>query len=179
METFLALDPGETTGWALFNLQEPKPIQMGGAAYGEDLYKLLMMMDPKFFIVEEFMVRTARVGKQQGIKYTKEWDKVVTARAIGMIESRAFHIGCPVYFQQASILSSMAQKYGFPSKGHLRSAQHPVDAILHGYYYAEKHLGLLPPYNPVEVKPVEKKPTVIVQINNYRDIRKAMKKRKS
>lgn len=176
METYLVLDPGETTGWALFNFQG-KPIQMGGVEYGAELFDFLQEMVPNFYVVEEYMLRTARVGRQQGIKYTKEWDKVITARAIGAIEARARELRREVIFQQPSIKSATAPKYGLPLTG-LRSAQHPIDAIIHGYYYAEKRLGIPPPYNPVPVTPVKVEPVRIVQINDYSELKRAMKKRK-
>lgn len=173
---YLVIDPGEMTGWALFNM-EGNPVQMGSVLYGKDLYDLLQTMDPDFFVVEEFMLRTQRAGKNYKIKYTKEWDRVYAARAIGYVEARAHALGVMVHFQQPSIKEPVAKRYGFPLSG-LRKSQHQIDAVIHGYYYAEKHLGKVPLNLPTirDVTTVKPTTTKIVSLNSFGDINKALRK---
>jgi hypothetical protein len=173
---FLAIDPGEMTGWALFNM-EGTPIQMGSVLYGKDLYELLQTYDPDFFVVEEFMLRTKRAAGNSNMHYTKEWDRVYAARAIGYVEARAHELRVMVHYQQPSVMEATAKKFGLPTKG-LRKAQHQIDAVIHGYYFAEQHLGKLPTHLPTiqDVTTVKKTSTKIVSINSYGEINKALKK---
>lgn len=177
-ETYLALDPGETTGWAQFNMQGI-PEKMGTVKYGPELFSFLYNVKARFFIVEEFQLIDAESARRLKINhYTKKFDKVYTARAIGAIEYRALELQIPVRFQYSSILTVASQAFGL-SLTKFKKMQHPVDAILHGAYFAWKELGILPLEGNIELKsPQEEKShsTVVMNIDGYGDLRKAWKK---
>lgn len=172
--TYLALDPGETTGWALFNMQGI-PIEMGYVQY-QELFYFLESSTPGFFVVEEFML----VDKDTAIRnkinhYTRKWDKVYAARAIGAIEYRADILGIPIHFQRSSILTSASQAFGL-SLTKFKKAQHPVDAVLHGAYYAWKELGILPPERSLELHEEQERSTLVIPLDSYSGLKKAFKK---
>lgn len=146
---YIAFDPGENTGWAKFNMQG-RPLEMGVVEYGPQLFELLDGMNPGWFVCEEFMLVTQQMTGGKGKHYSKPWDKVVTARAIGAIEKRAWETESPVYFQRSAILPLASQAFGIPLTG-FKKMQHPLDAILHGAWYAKENLGVVPP-NPAVVE---------------------------
>lgn len=139
MGHYLALDPGQTTGWCLFDT-DGKPLQMGEVQY-EELAMLLEEYHPiDFFVVEQFMVRTksSKAGKNHRVA---EFDKAIAARAIGKVEARAERLGVPVHFQQSSILEGAAGMFGIKRRSHQKDV---LSAVLHGLHYAHIHLGLAP-----------------------------------
>jgi hypothetical protein len=173
---YLAWDPGETTGWASFRGQGA-PYGFGRLKYGAELNDFLdniMAVDFELFIIEEFQLRTkANDGKP--LHYTPEWDRVYTARAIGAIERRAHEIGARVHWQYPHQLGPASQAFGL-SLTKFRSAQHPVDALLHGLYYAWKELGVLPPERPQTVQETPAKAeTAVLPVSSLKDLRKAGK----
>lgn len=148
---------------------------MGHVKYGHELFEFLRQSSPSFFVVEDYLIRTKRVGTQH---YTPDWDRAYAARAIGSIEDRADYLQVPVYFQQSSVLESTAGKFGIPySKGkHVMDA---VSAVLHGFYYAEKHLGLKPTGKELVPSPQPIRGTTVVTVSGMGDIAKALSKRQS
>jgi len=176
---YLVLDPGEMTGWALFNY-EGRPLQMGRLRYPtaknlkDELNPWLDQITADtadLFVVEEYMLRT-RNNSGRPAHYTPEWDRVYTARAIGAIERRAHELNVPIYWQYPSILPTAAQAFNL-SLTKFRGAQHPVDAVLHGLYYAWKRLGILPPDRPVEESAPIVPETVVVRVDGLGDLRRA------
>lgn len=171
---YYAFDPGESTGWAKFGM-DGKPVEMGYVAYGEQLFKFLEGLNPGFVVCEEFMLVTEQMAQGKRMHYSKPWDKVITSRAIGAIEQFAFERGIPVYFQRSAILPLASQAWGIPLTG-FKMMQHPLDAILHGAWYAQQNLGVLPP-NPAVVEPVEVVDEIrTVTIGSMADIAKAARR---
>lgn len=174
--SYLVWDPGEMTGWAMFN-GNGVPTQFGRLKYGEELNTFLSIAGGPacdLFIIEEYMLRTKRSGTQH---WTPENDRIYAARAIGAIERRAHEIGAHIHWQYPSQLGPASQAFDLSLTG-FRSAQHPIDAILHGLYYAWKNLGILPPDRPVESTPPPqdlgtRAETRVVQVSSLGDLRKA------
>lgn len=171
METFLALDPGEMTGWVLFNTHGV-PMQMGEAHYSKGLKELLDTWRPDFYVVEQFRVRT-KGNNNQKVRRVAEWDIAPAARAIGKIELRAEDFGRPVYFQEPSIMSRSAQLFGLPL-----NRKHKDNAILHGLWWLHQNRGLMPKDRPVEVIREPRRSTVVVPVQGLGGISKALKKLK-
>lgn len=176
MEAYLALDPGKTTGWALFSL-DGKPIQMGYVEYGPKLFTTLMMIEPKFYVVEEFMLIDKETARRNRINhYTQKWDKVFAARVIGAIEQRAAYLNVPVHFQRPIILKTASNAFGL-SLTKFNKLQHPIDAILHGAYYAWKNMGILPvDLGMTQPHFEEQRETTVVTMDDYSQISKLTKK---
>lgn len=174
MDLYLALDPGESTGWALFGF-DGKPVQMGTVAYAQLWSGLLSKWNPAFYVVEQFKVRTSR--NRTAKHYTQEWDPAVTARAIGKIELAAEQNNKPVHFQQPDIIQAAGPMLGIKTEG-FRSAQHSIDAILHGWWYAHKHWGVMPLVeNPISAAPPPE-PTKITQVSGLGDIAKLTRQKR-
>jgi len=172
MGFYLALDPGQSTGWATFTLLG-KPIDMGVVAYSSDLYCFLQNLEPEFVVCEEFRLRTETTDKRTGKKlhFTPKWDKVVAARAIGMVEARTLELCIPLHMQQPSILPTASQAFGLPHK-----KAHQLDAALHGFYYAWRRLGILPPARSITVIEEAPSKTKVVTVTSLSEIAKAAKK---
>lgn len=173
MGHYLALDPGQTTGWALFDTTG-KPIQMGEVQY-EELAALLEEYHPiDFFVVEEFMVRTkySHAGRKH---HVAEFDKAIAARAIGKIEARAELIRVPVHFQQSNILEGAGMMFGYKKKGHKKDV---ISAVLHGLHYAHINFGLLPNRVVSIEESVVAVPTTVVPLSgSFKQALKAAKRK--
>lgn len=170
VEHYWAWDPGQMTGAALFNMSG-KPLGIWEADYSAPLTAFLMEIElAAFFVIEEYRNITPDIGQQQRIRYTKRWDKVPAARAIGCIQMRADMLGIPTYYQPANIKGPTAQMFGLPN-----DRNHMMNAVLHGLRYAKEHLGLRPPELPVPETVVSKTAT-IVPVSGIGDIAKAMRK---
>lgn len=178
IETYLVLDPGETTGWSLFEVATGNPISMGWAAYGPELFDLLAhrLRPTLCYVYEDFRLRTETNFKGKG-HYTKQWDPVITCRAIGAIEITAHAFRLPVVKQTPQNMMTAAAAWNIPMKMSDKQLQHPMDAVAHGRYYAWKHLGILPPDNLEPIASAMQKPpeTKVTQIGGLGDIRRAMK----
>lgn len=170
MGNYLAWDPGETTGWALFNGAGVCQA-IGEATYGRKLWFTLMGHHPvDFYVYEEFRNRPR--GKKE-MRYMKYWDKVIAARAIGFIEMRAIMLDIPVYPQEPAIKPLTAQAFNLPN-----DRDHMMNAVLHGLHYAKANLGLLPGEHLTTAvqKPIEPRHTTVVTASGLGDIAKLTKK---
>lgn len=173
MKTYLALDPGKTTGWALFN-DLGKPIQMGYAKYGRELHDLLMEVTPTLcYVVEEYRNRTEDLGREHNMRYAPRWDLVIAARAIGYIDMRAQMLNLEVKYQNSSIMPDAAKAFGLPY-----NRNHMLNAVLHGAFYAWKDLGILPPDRPIAITEEQVCSTRVVPIASYGGLGKAWKQSK-
>lgn len=180
METYLAWDPGETTGWALFDLTG-KPLEMGEVQYGDELLNVIRSKGKVgFYVCEDYRFRSKARGVQGGYRYTPDWDPGIAARAIGYIDMGAKMYGIPCHYQPSSVLTLTAQAFNLYVG---RDKSHPTDymaAVLHGLHYARKHLGLIPNQpdgdndNGVN-RDVE---TKVISFNGYGDLRRAIRKTK-
>lgn len=164
---YLALDPGNTTGWAVFDTNTGRPTELGECKYGEELVILLQEKDVSFYVVENYRIRPRAVAG-----FAHEWSEVLPARAIGYIEFHAISKAREVIYQEPSIKPIVAQRFGLPNKG-----SHQMDAVLHGAYYAWKELKLAPTEHETERKdpagPRVRRPTRVALISGYSGLRKA------
>lgn len=130
----LCLDPGETTGWALWH--EGKLHTCGQEYTGQDpastgrLVKWLDQDDHlRLIVYEEYRVRGNKFREHVG-------SEVVTIQHIGAIKVVADELGVPLWKQSAGMAK------GFATDGKLRrwglwqpNERHANDAIRHGIYY--------------------------------------------
>lgn len=173
MEVLLALDPGQTTGWALFDMQGTV-LRMGESAYPDKLYNLLTCDIPDIYVVEQFRVRTRRAGEEKNMRYVQEFDLVPAARAIGAIETWAVHNNRPVYFQEPTIMSRSAQMFGLPM-----NRSHQLNAALHGLWWLHHNRELMPMERPIipNEEPIRGS-TQIVSLGEGESMRKALRRAK-
>lgn len=133
----LAIDPGETNGWALFN-GEGNIIEFGQGNI-QQLHKYLSNIDevhgsePSTVIIESYRVLpTARSLK------ANVGTKVRTVESIGIVRSFAMTWNCTIVEQEPGIKKIASMWTGLqPPSNHKYS--HQVDAMLHGYYYLIKN----------------------------------------
>lgn len=150
---FLAIDPGETTGWALFDDfevvdagQEELVLFIDEVAEGLGVGRL---GDPTIYagygpfagverlVIERFALYPW-VIKEGGL----DFDEVRTAQGIGALKFIARHANIPVTMQPATI-KEPAQAGGARELFYrpLHENRHQNDAIMHGWYYAATRLG--------------------------------------
>lgn len=146
---WLSVDPGETTGWALWEGQaligggqtplwefadEVYDSLLGsGAAYQEGLFA-----DVQQLVVEDFILYP---WKCQELAY----DKIRTARLIGMLELTASRASIPI-FHQGAYTKEDAERAGAESLfvHPLVENRHQNDAIRHGVYFMAFHEHIKP-----------------------------------
>ncbi len=129
----LCLDPGETTGYAVFDAGDlvaagefkSKPVELGFKETGNMIDKYL----PWVIVVEEYRVYGWKT-KQHA------WAELHTPQLIGAIKGMASMHDVPVYMQGAGLVkpfftNDKLKEYGFYQKG----STHARDAVRHGCYF--------------------------------------------
>ncbi len=142
---FIAIDPGNTTGWARFretdfnSVHKHWTIDEFGRVDKDDVWEWIEDTGPDLYVVENYRIRPAAI---QG-NYSHQWSSGETLRIIGAIDSRARRIGSPVVLQEPAIkpvgygLAGIKYKAG-------KKGTHEFDAIAHGVYYLVKTLKVNP-----------------------------------
>lgn len=132
---YLAIDPGETSGWATFT-KEGKPIDYGQVAQRLGIYDLLKDKQPQFLIVEDFQLYPWKSNAQA-------FNQFETVRVIGAIEFWAWAKSVPVVLQKPSVKGIGYKWAGIdPPKNH--SISHGPDAYVHGIYFLQSN-GIIQP----------------------------------
>lgn len=134
-ERLLCFDPGETTGWCLFEKAELVAADyFSTKAEGyEALQKVIDKADPTHFIVEDYRVYGNRASQHIN-------SELFTPRLIGTLDFIAWTLEVPINYQMASTAKGFCndqklKQWGFwiPGKRHTR------DAIRHGAYFLLFH----------------------------------------
>lgn len=127
----LALDPGMTTGWAIFNAQG-KFIESGQANIVEvnDLDEKIVPNNISHIVYEDFKLFAHKARKQIGSRFE-------ASQVIGKAEGWAHKHDLETIKQPASI-KAIAEKWSQikPTGSHAQS--HWVDAYNHGYFFLVK-----------------------------------------
>lgn len=132
-ERLLALDPGETTGYAVFNTSN---FIRGGQLSTSDpqgaLIAFTELFDqwvPTMVVMEEYRVYAHKTAQHAG-------SSLSTPRLIGMLETLCHQRAVPYHKQGAGIAK------GFVKNDHLRAwemwsvgMKHALDATRHGAYF--------------------------------------------
>lgn len=126
---YLALDPGESSGWAAFD--EDGNLILYDTCYSrESVYNLLDDKHPRVIIMEDFKLYPNKAKEQS-------WSSFETVRLIGAVEHWAWQNNVEVILQPANIKSVAYLWAGIsPPKQH--SMTHETDAYVHGIYYLQK-----------------------------------------
>lgn len=131
--TYLAFDPGHTTGYAIFN-NEGDIVDWGDLKGLRELSAFLGTQDrPNGVIYEEYRVRGDRGGISANVG-----SRLETVQAIGVIKAKCFEWEIEPVEQPAQIkkIAEMWSKHK-PTGSHDKS--HKVDAFNHGVYYLVKN----------------------------------------
>ncbi len=137
-DSVLALDPGETTGWAFFAKVSISPLTVDLLDCGQlltkekgvgEIEKLLDRLEPRVVVAEDYKVYRWKLKQHS-------WSDLYTPRLIGAIETLCSQRQIPLYMQMAQTAK------GFCTDDKLRlwgfykpSMKHARDAIRHGCYW--------------------------------------------
>ncbi len=124
---YLALDPGETTGFAYFN-SEGDSVEIGEVFSDEELDALLDRLSPTVVVVEDWVTNPhVHMGG----------NKQLTARTIGSVESWTRRHNAKIVLQPNTIKSIGYLWAGIP-KPKNKALSHRSDAYVHGIYYLQR-----------------------------------------
>lgn len=151
----VAIDPGETTGWSVWDTETYTKIEGGQTALWEFIDNLqigLMEDAPRLPILRPGAVPFADVERiicEDWVIYQKEaeagslnWDKCRTARGIGAIELIARMTGIPITLQGASIKDAaiaMGAEEQFVAP--LHENRHENDSAMHAVFWMVNNRG--------------------------------------
>lgn len=132
-KTLLALDPGETTGYALFkydHMVEAGQLATHNVYAGVDLLEeMLKKHQPDMVVYEDYRVYAWKAQSHS-------WETLHTPRFIGAIQTLTYLRQIPVLAQMAQqakmfCTDQKLQQWDYYQKGQ----RHARDAIRHGCYY--------------------------------------------
>jgi acyl carrier protein len=128
-QKFLALDPGGTTGYAVFN-EEGNCIDMGEVFTKEELRELLNDTKPTTVICEDWKTKKdVRLGG----------DPLETVRIIGRVEEWCDTQTPKVrVVLQLNTVKGIAYKMAGAVKPKNKKLEHRMDAYVHGVYFLER-----------------------------------------
>lgn len=120
---FLAVDPGETTGWAIF---KGPLVTVCGEASREEFTDVLVEEHVDFYVVEDWLLNPKEAPRLY-------WNKIPAARVLGEVEHVARVRAKKIYYQKSAIKPLAAAKFNLPNNG-----SHMMDAVLHGTWFMRK-----------------------------------------
>jgi len=130
-QVLLAIDPGETTGYAVFT--EGKYVADGEITIKLDnlkqIWNLIHKLKPDVVVCEDYIVYGSKVKMHA-------WNRLVTPQIIGVIRYTCEAKQVPLYMQMASTAKGFCndnklKEWSFWSKGNI----HAKDAIKHACYF--------------------------------------------
>lgn len=132
-ERLLALDPGKTTGWALFTgCTFVSAGQLATSSQQEALQLLevrLFEAKPTLVVIEDYRVYANRTQQHAG-------SSLSTPRLIGMIETLLLQRSIPFHKQPAGVAKQFVTDDRLRAWDlYSRGLKHARDAIRHGVYY--------------------------------------------
>jgi hypothetical protein len=127
--SLLCLDPGETTGWAIFRNGVLTGAGQFRVTSPRVFDKIIDKLRPDALVVENYRIYPWRSKQHQ-------WSEVPTLRYIGMIQYVASARGIPVYFQMAQLAKVFATDRKLKEWNLYKiDNRHANDAIRHGVYF--------------------------------------------
>ena len=139
---YLALDPGETTGWATFD--DKGVIIEWGQVIQADLHKWLdktITSDLRAVISEEYRIYSSRRQRQ--------WSRNQTSKNEGAIEAICSLRDVPFFLQPANVKKIGYLWAGLGAAPSNHSISHQWDAVAHGTFWLRSK-GILKPSIPGE-----------------------------
>lgn len=129
----LALDPGHTTGWALFegcDLEASGQLDTSDIAKAVKAFEFLMDDNPDVVVLEDYRIYKWRQKQHVG-------SDMLTTRVIGCIETVAIqHFVNTIIKQPAHVAKGFCTDAKLKDWGYYHTGQrHARDAIRHGCYF--------------------------------------------
>ena len=139
---YLALDPGETTGWAKFN-KDGVIIEYGQYVQGEQTKWLTenLTSDLEAVICEEYRIYNP--------KRQKRWSRNETSKNEGAIQLLCEMRQVPFHLQPANVKAIGYKWAGLGQAPSNHAISHQFDAVAHGTYWLRQK-GILKPTIPGE-----------------------------
>lgn len=153
----LAVDPGETTGWSVWETDNYKKIEGGQtdlwefidnvqiAAAGDQPAELLKVTRPgalPFLELSHIVCEDWAIYPAEAAAGALDWDKCRTARGIGAIELIARMYGIPItlqgaYIKEAAVAMGAEEQFIAP----LHENRHENDSTMHAVFWMVKNRG--------------------------------------
>ena len=129
-DLLVSLDPGETTGWAMFKdglLTDSG--QIPTLTCRAELMSLIEIAYPDVLVCENYRIYEHKLKRHAN-------QEVYTLRLIGAIDYVCTHHQIPIVYQMASLAKGFVTDNKLKSWGMWKRGQrHARDAIRHGIYY--------------------------------------------
>ena len=129
MPKYLAIDPGESTGWATFN-ESGDVIGFGTAKGREAVYSKLAEVEAEVIIMEDYRLYPWKSKEQS-------WSPFETVRVIGAVEYHGYLHQARIVLQEPGI-KAIGYKWAGLTKPKNHALSHETDAYVHGVYYLQK-----------------------------------------
>lgn len=131
MLTYLAIDPGDVTGWAAFD-EKGDIITLGQVEDSEFSSWARQVINPrlKAIICEDYRIMSQKAQSHS-------WSRVPTIKKIGVIEDNAAFHGVKVILQPNNAKSTGYAWGGITAPSN-HGISHQYDAYAHGVYYLQK-----------------------------------------
>lgn len=129
MPKYLALDPGNSTGWATFN-EKGDVVGFGTCVTRQEVYEKVADSEPELIIMEDYRLYPWKSKEQS-------WSPFETVRVIGAVEYYAYLHKCQMVLQEPSI-KSIGYKWAGLVKPKNHALSHETDAYVHGVFYLQK-----------------------------------------
>ena len=132
--TLLTLDPGETTGYALWDMKEGTLLKSGQIRTWPEVEWLSFQSQFNNFLPTIVVFESYQVYEWKTEDHT--WSQIPTVQTIGMLKFLCLQHSIPFYSQTAQIAKGFCsdeklEQWGFWKKGE----RHARDAIRHGVYF--------------------------------------------
>jgi hypothetical protein len=129
MNYVIALDPGQSTGWAKYSI-DGELLQFGTLQWETEFLDQLMEWTPAVMVAEDYIIRS---GKAAG-NFQHQWNRGVPLQVLGAVKFRARQVGCEIVLQQPSLKPGAYAHMGAEFvKG--KKGMHYMDAIAHGHEF--------------------------------------------
>jgi hypothetical protein len=128
----VAIDPGETTGWA--RLMNGSPVEMGELSKYE-FFDWLDLQHPDQFLYENYLIRPAPVAKG----FQHNFNKGEALRQIGAVQFHCRRLAIPIDHQEPGILEPACHLFGLPYPKQGVPARNAIAAMLHARFWWHKN----------------------------------------
>ena len=132
---FVGVDPGKTTGYAVF--EDDMPIVFGEVKFEEldDWLDTMAGMKVELYVVEAYVIRPAHL---QSSGYAHQWNKGEALQIIGMIKRESRIRGLPHPVMQQPSIKPMGYRLLGKEYKKGKKKQHIQDALAHAQYFLHR-----------------------------------------
>lgn len=130
----LAIDPGGTVGWAIFD--DGKLIEYGSIDTNKDVVEFYYWLMTNIHLCNVVICEDYIIDVNPKSGFNHRFNKGETLRRIGAIQYCCYLYKVEFVLQQRSIkVPASGMAFGVPYKTGQKKNQHHYDAVLHGLYY--------------------------------------------